>query len=170
MTDVLKRDLVVSRDLDAPVQDAWRMWTEPDLVATWWGPTDYTSPACRIDLRVGGRYLFCMRAPTAQGGQDLYSVGTYQTIEPYERLEFTQSFSDAEGNVQPAAAFGMPDMPDEVQTVVTFEALDDGRTRMTITQHEQPVDRMFDFAVAGWEQSFEKMAQSLDTQAAGARS
>lgn len=170
MSDVLKRDLVVSRDLDVPVRDAWRMWTEPDLVATWWGPQDYSSPACEIDLRVGGRYLFCMRAPEAQGGQDLYSVGTYQVIRLHERLEFTQSFADVDGNLVPAAAFGMLDMPDEVQTVVTFEALGDSRTLMTITQYEQPVDRMFEYAVAGWSQSFDKMAQHLDARATGARS
>lgn len=151
-----RQDLVVTRVVNAPIEDVWRMWTDPDLVRTWWGPQGYTAPRCEIDLRVNGQYLFCMRAPENQGGQEYYSVGTYSLILPEKRLEFTQSFSDAEGNVLPGAMFGMPDMPDEVRTVVTFGSVD-GATSVTVTQFDQPADATFEHAVAGWNQSFDKM-------------
>lgn len=156
-----RQDLVVSRVLEAPVDAVWRLWTDPELVRTWWGPAGYSAPRCEIDLRVGGRYLFCMRAPQEQGGQEYYSVGTYQKLVVGERLEFTQSFADAAGNILPAAEVGMPEMPDEVRTVVTFEAIDARVTRLTVTQFEQPTGRTFDYAVAGWNESFDKMSLSL---------
>jgi DNA-binding transcriptional ArsR family regulator len=56
------------------------------------------SPMCRIDLRVGGSYVFCMRAPQNQGGQDSFTAGVYQRIVPNEVLAFTQFLSNAPGN------------------------------------------------------------------------
>ena len=64
--DVKKEDLIVTRIIDAPVEQVWRAWTDPEYVKRWWGPKDYTSPSCKIDLRVGGKYLFSMRAPEDQ--------------------------------------------------------------------------------------------------------
>jgi uncharacterized protein YndB with AHSA1/START domain len=155
------KDLIVTRTFDAPVELVWKLWTDPEQVKTWWGPAQYTSPSCEIDLREGGKYLFCMRSPEDQGGRDFYSVGTYQKIVALERLEFTQSFADEHGNIIPTARMGMPDMPDEVRTVVEFEKLEDNKTKMTITQYDQPANQMFEYAVAGWGQSFDKMAASL---------
>jgi len=63
-------DLAVTRVLDAPVEEAWRAWTEPERVRRWWGPTGFTSPSADMDVRVGGTSLVCMRAPAEYGGQD----------------------------------------------------------------------------------------------------
>ncbi len=62
----------------------------------WWGPKGFTSPACRIDLRVGGKYLFCTRSPD---GRDFWSTGVYREILEPERIVCTDSFADEEGNV-----------------------------------------------------------------------
>ena len=66
----IKADLVVKRIIDAPIDLVWKAWTEPDRVMRWWGPQYYTSPSCKMDFREGGKFLFCMRAPQDQGGQD----------------------------------------------------------------------------------------------------
>src|SRR6185436_20312685 len=66
-----KRDLVITRMFDAPVELVWKAWTEPEYVMRWWGPKNFTSPSCRIDFREGGKFVFHMRAPKDfQGGQD----------------------------------------------------------------------------------------------------
>ncbi len=119
--NVRKEELVVTRIIDASVEVVWKAWTEPEQVMHWWGPKYYTSPSCRIDLRVGGRYVFAMQAPEDQGGQTSYTSGVYRRILPMELLEFTQGLSDAEGNrIDPAQA-GMPaDFPGELNTTVTF--------------------------------------------------
>ena len=74
--DAEKRDLVITRIFDAPVEEVWKAWTDPDYVTRWWGPTGFTSPSCKIDFREGGKFVFHMRAPKEfQGGQDFYTSG-----------------------------------------------------------------------------------------------
>src|SRR5512138_1704330 len=93
-----KEELFVTRILDAPLEVVWKAWTEPEQVQGWWGPKYYTSPSCKIDLRVGGKYIFAMQAPEDQGGQVAYTSGEYQRIVPMQLLEFTQGLADEQGN------------------------------------------------------------------------
>jgi uncharacterized protein YndB with AHSA1/START domain len=161
-TDNVKReDLVVTRILDAPLALVWKAWTDPEHVKRWWGPKHYTSPTCKIDLREGGKYVFCMRAPEDQGGQDSYTAGVFKKIVPMERLEFTQSLSDRDGNKIDPVQVGMPpDFPREIRTVVIFKAKGD-MTELTITEYDWPVSQMSVYSYAGMHQSIDKLAESL---------
>ena len=102
-------ELVITRIFDAPRELVWRAWTDPEHFKHWWGPKYYTAPFCKMDFHVGGTYLNCMRSPE---GQDYWSTGVYKEIVPMERIVYTDSFADAEGNVVPATHYGMsPDFP-----------------------------------------------------------
>jgi uncharacterized protein YndB with AHSA1/START domain len=159
--NVKKEDLVVTRIIDAPIELVWKAWTDPEHVKRWWGPKHYTSPACKIDLREGGKYIFCMRAPMDQGGQDTYAAGVYKKIVPMERLEFTQSLADKDGNKIDPAEVGMPaDFPKEVRIVIVFKAKGN-MTELTITEYDWPVSQMYVYALAGMHQSIDKLAASL---------
>ena len=159
---IKKQDLVVTRIIDAPVEMVWKAWTDPEHVMLWWGPKDYTSPACKIDLREGGKYVFSMRAPKDQGGQDSYSAGVYKKIVPMERLEFSQSLADKDGNKIDAAQVGMPpDFPKEIPTVVVFKKIKCDMTELTITEYDWPVGQMFVYFLAGLHQSIDKLNESL---------
>jgi uncharacterized protein YndB with AHSA1/START domain len=154
-------DLVVTRIIDAPIDMVWKAWTDPQLVMRWWGPKDYTSPTCKVDLREGGRYVFCMRAPKEQGGQDSYTAGVYKKIVPMERLEFTQGLADKDGNRVDPAQVGMPpDFPEEIRTVVIFKAKGN-MTELTITEYDWPVGQMYVYSLAGMHQSIDKLSESL---------
>jgi uncharacterized protein YndB with AHSA1/START domain len=156
-----KQDIVVIRSFDAPVELVWKAWTDPELVMLWWGPKSYTSPACQIDFREGGQYLFCMRAPKEQGGQDYYSVGTYTKIVPLMRLEFTQSLSDKDGNKVDPTEVGMPaDFPKVVNFEIGFREVG-GKTELTIKESNWTLGQMYDYAVAGMNQSMDKLAKSI---------
>lgn len=157
-----KEDLVVTRIIDAPVELVWKAWTEPEHVMKWWGPKYYTCPSCQIDLREGGKYIFCMRAPAEQGGQDSYTAGVYQKIVPMEYLEFTQGLSDKDGNpIDPQEAGMPPDFPKEVRTSVVFRAIRGDMTELTITEYAWPVSQMYVFSLAGLHQTMDKMIASL---------
>jgi uncharacterized protein YndB with AHSA1/START domain len=157
-TPLAAPELVITRVFDAPREAVWRAWTEPGQVQRWWGPKDYTAPACTIDLHVGGRYLFGMRSPE---GQDYWSTGVYREIVPHERLVYTDSFADAQGNVVPASHYGMPgDWPLEMEVSVTFEAHGD-RTKMTLRHVGLPAGDMAEMTGAGWNESFDKIAAAL---------
>ena len=158
---VRREDLVVTRIIDAPIEVVWKAWTDPDHVRRWWGPKYYTSPSCKIDLREGGKYVFCMRAPEDQGGQDSYTAGTYTKIVPMQRLEFTQGLADKDGNPIDPAQLGMPpDFPSVIRTTVAFKAKGN-MTELTITEFDWPVSQMYVYSYAGMQQSMDKLGESL---------
>ena len=74
-TDACGGELIISRLFDAPRELVWKVWTDPGFVVRWWGPKNFTSPSCRIDLRVGGSYLYCMRSPEGKGLLDTVCSG-----------------------------------------------------------------------------------------------
>ncbi len=150
--------LVIERIFDAPRELVWKAWTEPERVVRWWGPKGYTSPGCNIDLRVGGSYLWCMRSPE---GQDLWSTGVYREIAPFERIVCTNSFADEDGNVVPASHYGITaDLPLEMLATVTLEDLG-AKTKLTLRHEGFPPGEMRDGAGVGWNESFDKLAESL---------
>lgn len=156
--DSTNRTLTITRIFDAPRELVWKAWTEPEHVMRWWGPKDFTSPVCRLDLRVGGKYLFCMKSPD---GQEFWSTGVFREIVPMERLVYTDSFADEQGNVVPASHYGMSeDFPIELLVTLTFEDYQ-GKTKMTLTHLGLPAGEMTDLTEAGWNESFDKLAESL---------
>jgi uncharacterized protein YndB with AHSA1/START domain len=156
-----ERVLVVERIFDAPRELVWRAWTEPELAMRWWGPKGFTSPACEIDFRVGGKMLLAMQSPDFNEGGPIWSTGIYQEIVPYERIVVTDSFADEKGNVVPATHYGMPDdFPLEMLVTVTFEEID-GKTKMTLRHEGLPPGDMLEGAGTGWNESFDKLAESL---------
>ena len=153
-----EKALVMVREFDAPRELVWKAWSEPEHYKRWWGPRDYTCPSCEIDFRVGGVFLGCM---CSSEGQEIWSTGVYREIVPLERIVCTDSFADADGNVVPATHYGMPaDIPLEMLVTVTLEDLG-GRTRMTVRHEGLPAGEMTDGANAGWNESFDKLAESL---------
>jgi uncharacterized protein YndB with AHSA1/START domain len=153
-----KNELTITRIFDAPRERVWKAWTDPEAVKRWWGPKDYTAPDCRIDLREGGKYLFCMRSPE---GQDFWSTGVYREIVDQERIVCSDSFADEKGNVVPATHYSMSvDFPMEMQITVTFE-VEEGKTKIALRHAGIPTGPIFELAEAGWNESFDKLAASL---------
>ena len=121
-TALKKRDLVVTRVFDAPLELVWKAWTDPEHVMRWWGPDHFTSPSAKMDFREGGTSIVCMRAPQEFGGQDMYSTWVYQKIVPMERIEFIQNLADKEGNLIDPTQLGLPpEFPRDIRTVVTLQ-------------------------------------------------
>src|SRR6266851_3665544 len=111
------RELTLTRVLDAPREVVFRMWTDPQHVAQWWGPMGFTNPVCEMDVRPGGALRIVMRAPD---GTDYPMTGIFQEIAPPERLVFTNIAVDAAG-----------DHLLEGTTIVTFAA-QQGKTTLTL--------------------------------------
>jgi uncharacterized protein YndB with AHSA1/START domain len=153
-----KEELTITRIFDAPREQVWKAWTKPEQVKRWWGPKVFTAPFIEIDLRVGGRYLYAMRSPE---GKDFWSTGVYREIVPLERIVATDSFADEKGNIVPASRYGMAaDWPRELLVTVTFDE-QDGRTKLTLRHAGIPPGEMRDLAKAGWNESLDKLAESL---------
>ena len=153
------RELVITRIVDAPRELVWKAWTDPESFKKWYGPKGVTTTFAEIDLRVGGKHLNCMRSPE---GPEFWYTGTYREVVPMERLVYTDSLADAQGNVVPATHYGMPaEWPSETLVTVTFQ--DQGRkTKMTLRHGGIPTGPMSDGAAAGWNGSFDKLAGVLE--------
>lgn len=159
---VEKRDLVITRLFDAPIERVWKAWTDPEYVMRWWGPTGFTSPSCKIDFREGGKFLFCMRAPKEfQGGQDFYTAGVYKKIVHMKLIEFSQSLADKDGNRIDPTTLGMPaDFPKEIPSALAFKRVGD-KTELTVTEYDWTVGQMLDMSEAGMSQCLDKLAEVL---------
>jgi len=157
-TDTQERELVITRVFDAPRELVWKNWTDPELVKRWWGPEGFTAPYIKIDLRVGGESLYCMRAPD---GKDYWSKGVYLEIVPPERIVSTDSFADDKGNIVPATYYGMSaEFPLELLVTLTLEEYE-GKTKFTLKHSGFPAGPDKEDAQTGWNQSLDRLAEVL---------
>ena len=157
--DTANREIVTSRVFDAPRELVFKAWTNPEMMSKWWGPKSFTAPTIKMDLRVGGKYLFCMRSPE---GRDYWTTGVYKEINPPERLVCTDNFADENGNIVPASAYGFDgEWPELSIITVTFENLDDNKTKMTLRHEGLPTGEHGEMAKAGWTTTLEKLEESL---------
>lgn len=157
-----EREIVITRYFNAPRTLVWKAWTEPERCMRWWGPKNFTSPFWRIDLRPGGTYLNCMRSPE---GRDYWSTGMYRQVEALSLLVFTDNFADEHGDVVPASHYDMTgDWPQDLLITVKF-AEQEGKTRLILRHTGIPAGEMSDMCEAGWNESFDKLAEYLANEA-----
>ena len=116
----------ISRTFDAPRQLVWEVYTQAEHLRHWWGPKGCELIVERLDLQVGGEFVYGMGGPN---GSKMWGKFVYREITPPERLSFLSSFADQQGNVTRAPFFD--NWPLEVMTVVTFEERD-GRTTVNV--------------------------------------
>jgi uncharacterized protein YndB with AHSA1/START domain len=139
-------EIAVTRTFDAPREQVWQAWTEPDQITEWWGPQDFHVPpeSVNIDLRPGGRYDLTM---VDQGGNE-YPV----------RQEILEVSSPALLVLRHEA---MPEigLPEEILQRVEFHE-QDGGTRVQVTGGPYTAE-MGPNATLGWEQQLDKLARLL---------
>lgn len=151
--------MTITRTFDAPRELVWRAWTDPKYVMQWWGPKGFTAPVCKMDFRVGGKFLCCMRTPD---GQEFWNAGEYHEIVPQERIVSSMYFSDPEGNRVEPEHYGIQhEAIENARDVVTFEDLGNGQTKLTFTGNETMEEAAKSGQVEGWQQILEKFAAVL---------
>ncbi len=184
MTHVLKSDLKragkgvkymtelkpieITRVFDAPRELIWKAWTDPEMIKKWWGPEGFTAPNIKVDLTVGGKYIFAMKGPEgSEWDQVMYSAGTYKEIVPHEKIVVSDYFSDEEGNKLPPMTFGQQqDFPDEMTVTILFEELSDGKTKLSVNYPKPETEAQMNAMLAsqmeeGWKSSLNKLEESL---------
>ncbi|WP_295902332.1 SRPBCC family protein [uncultured Bdellovibrio sp.] len=153
---MLNKTITLTRVFDAPREQVWRAWTDPERIKLWWGPKAFTAPSIKNDLRIGGTYLYAMKDAE---GKLYWSTGTYKDVRYLEKIVATDSFADEKGHIVSPAEYGMPNMKDELELTVTFE--DKGnQTKLTIVHKDFPAN-YFDQCVQGWNESLDKLDDVL---------
>ncbi len=144
-----ERTVLITRVFEAPREQVFRAWTDPEQIAGWYGPPHMEAPRERIevDLRVGGRWELTMVRRDGGGGE--FSIG-YEIVELVEP-ELLVLRSDP-----------MPEMGMEEGTVVRLELHDHGeKTRLTLSDGPLPPPGR-DGAEAGWNAALEKLAALVE--------
>jgi len=150
-TAAAERELAITRVFDAPRRLVFKMWTEPEHLARWWGPRGFTTISGAIDVRPGGAWFRLMRAPN---GTEIRKHGVYREIVAPERLVFTYVTDDAAGNPGP-------------ETLVTVTLTDlAGKTRLTLHHALFESVAARDDHRGGWTGALERFAEYLAANAA----
>ena len=120
-------DFVISRVFNVSRELLWKCFTEAERMKQWWGPKGFVVTVSKMDLRPGGIYHYCMKAPD---GSPMWGRMVYREIVPPEKIVFINSFSDEKGGLtrHPMA----PTWPIEMLSVFTFEERPGGKTRFTV--------------------------------------
>jgi len=109
-------EILMVREFDAPKSLVYKAYTTPELVSRWWPGRRGEMQSCEIDLRVGGKWRYVMRASE---GFEVAFHGEFSEIVENERLVNTEVFEGAPPGTAPALS------------IVTFEQTE-GRTRLSM--------------------------------------
>ncbi|MCX6021361.1 MAG: SRPBCC family protein [Chloroflexi bacterium] len=147
------REIVMTREFNAPRRLVFDAWTKPELLKRWLGVMEGWSWAvCEVDLRVGGAYRYLWHGPD---GAVMGMRGIHREIVAPERLVCTEAFDES---WYPGEA---------VWTVVLVEQ--DGKTALTQTveyESREARDAVLATPMAeGVTESYDKLAEVLATLA-----
>ena len=156
----------LERTFNAPRALVWKTWTDPSLLAKWYGPNVETV-VHRLDVKPGGLWLTEMK----MGGKSGYLRAEFtEVIEP-QRLVCLMSNADSHWNIAPNPM--MPDWPRVLLTTVRFDEVEGG-TKMNLTwvPHDATPTEISCFSAAiegmgkGWAAGMELLEKLLaDMQA-----
>lgn len=141
--EMTEHTIVIERELDAPRDLVWKVWTDPDEVTRWWGPEHFSTPREKIefDLRPGGVARLTMVGPD---GEEYPSDGHFGVVEPPQRLSFGEATSD-----HPMIESG--------ETTVEFVELGERRTRVVVTSRMICAEELIPMAQVGWASQLDKL-------------
>lgn len=148
------KEIVITRDFDAPRRLVWQAWTELEHIARWWGPEGFTTTTHSRELKPGGVWRYVMHGPD---GRDYHNIITFLEIVAPERLSYKHG---GEKDTEPI----------NFQSTVTFEDLGNNKTRLTM-RSVFPSKTARDFvinqynAVEGGKQHLGRLAGHLQTMA-----
>ena len=114
VTTPAEREIRIERIFEAPRERVWRAFTDPELLAQWWGRGNKLDIE-RFEVERGGHWRFVEHGPEGVSGFE----GRFREVTPQERL------------VQTFESDGMPGYV--AINTATFEDLGDGRTKIVTT-------------------------------------
>jgi uncharacterized protein YndB with AHSA1/START domain len=145
------REIVMTREIDAPRDLVFEAFSKPEHVVHWWGRIGSTLPVCEMDFRPGGAWRFVERDA---GGAENAFRGEYRDIVRPERIVQTFEFEGMPGHIS-------------LDTMV-FEDLG-GRTRLVDTSVFDSVEDRDGMLQSGMEEGaaelFIRLADYLQTMA-----
>lgn len=96
-SDTTDRELVISREYNAPLALVWKAWTEPQHLAQWFGPNDFSITTYEFSLKPRGLWRFTMHGPD---GRDYGNRIEFSEIVPHKKLAYAQGGEGDTADIQ----------------------------------------------------------------------
>ena len=144
LTTPTDRTIRVEREFDAPRDRVWRAFTEPELIAQWWGRGNKLVIE-RMEVQRGGHWRFVEHSDHGVHGFE----GRYREVKPPERVVRTFEYDGMPGHVA-------------VETM-TLEDLGDGRTRLVTVSLFHTTEERDGMLASGMEGGVNESYAALDT-------
>lgn len=149
---IAEREIVLTREYDAPRAEVFAAWTTPQRLARWWGPDGFSAPRVESDPRPGGELVIVMAGPDFE--QAMHA--RYREVEPTARLVVDSVVPGPDGS--PLI---------ESSHTVTFADLG-GRTEVTVRARAAVFGPEGLRPLAGMQAGWRQTLQSLDDALTGA--
>lgn len=117
-TDLSKRELVLTRILNAPRAKVYEAWTTPEILKQWFVPKPWTTSQAELDVRPGGSNYIVFRDPE---GKEYPNRGVYLEVVKNERLVVTDAYVKG----------WEPSEKPFMTAILTFEDAGPGKTKYT---------------------------------------
>jgi uncharacterized protein YndB with AHSA1/START domain len=143
VTTPTDREVRIERVFDAPVERVWQAFTDPTLVAQWWGRGNKLVIE-RMEVERGGHWRFVEHTSDGVDGFE----GRYREVTPPERLVQTFEWDGMPGYV--------------VVDSNVFEDLGDGRTKVVTTSLFHTTEERDGMLESGMEQGLNQSYAALD--------
>ena len=144
-------ELMITRNINAPIELVFKAWTDPKMLAKWWGPDGFTSPVCEWDAKPNGNIYIDMKAPDG----NVYPMNgkVHEVVAP-EKIVFTSAALDKNNQRR-----------FEVLNTVTLID-ENGKTKLTLHTKVSNIKRGGEQHVQGmtegWSQSIERLINLIE--------
>lgn len=137
------REIVSRRVFAVPTDQLFTAWTDPAILARWWGPKGFKNTFEVFEPRPGGRWKFVMHGPD---GTDYKNESVFQEIVRPSRIVLDHISSP------------------RFRVVATFDAVEGGTllTFRMIFETTDMRDRVASVVVPANEENFDRLAAQLD--------
>lgn len=94
-------EIISTRNVPYTQRDVYEAWTNPELLASWWGPKGFTNTFHEFNLRPGGEWRFTMHSPAGDNYENKCifrkivesELLVFDHVEPVHAFTVTVSFS-----------------------------------------------------------------------------
>ena len=137
------REIRIERTFDAPRDRVWRAFTDPKLLAQWWGRGNKLDIE-KFELERGGHWRFVEHGPEGRHGFE----GRFREVTPKDRIVQTFEWD------------GMPAYV--IVESVEFNDLGDGRTKVVTVSLFHTTDERDGMLQSGMEEGLNQSYAALD--------
>lgn len=79
------KELCITKTLNAPIELVWKVWTNSEHIAQWWGPNGFTNTIYKMDVEPEGEWHLTMHGPDEK---KYLNKSVFKEIIPLKKIMF----------------------------------------------------------------------------------